>query len=155
MREDKITIEGDYGEVALVGEVVSVKITPDRRVWVRWEARSSQYRDTGRKVNKGLSRTDKQLWLFQYRNAILERFHAEGYNDSDVEHLSHHGVGEAPHGSALRESDSAHSSSRSEDDASSSPNADSSPSSHYSHDRADSVSRRGVPLKKRFEGGEK
>jgi len=81
---DELLVDSKHGEVSVVGRVVSVKITPDRKVWVRWESKSSRFVSLGRKVPQGLSRVDKELWLVRYRNLILERFFAQGLSEKDV-----------------------------------------------------------------------
>lgn len=80
--------ESKHGEVTLFGDVVSVKITPDRRVWFRWEGKQGRFSDTGRKVNPGFNRTQKELWLVQYRQLLLERFAERGYTEKDVNALA-------------------------------------------------------------------
>jgi len=80
--------ESKHGETTILGDTVSVKVTPDRRVWVRWEGKQGRFSDTGRKINPGFSRSQKEVWLLQYRNLILERFAERGYGEKDVDALA-------------------------------------------------------------------
>lgn len=80
--------ESKYGEVTLFGDVVSVKLTPDRRVWYKWEGKQGRFSDTGRKCGQGLNRQQKEIYLVQYRNMLLERFAERGYGQKDVNALA-------------------------------------------------------------------
>lgn len=83
-----IRAESKHGEITLYGDIVSVKITPDRRVWVRWEGKQGRFGDVGRKIPMGMSRSQKEMYLLQYRNLLLERFAERGYTDKDVNNLA-------------------------------------------------------------------
>lgn len=89
MAEKKpLRINTQYGDVVVEGEIASVKCTSDRDLWVRWEGKTPRYCRTGRKIEKGFTRQDKELWLVRYRSLIIERFYEEGLSDSDIERLA-------------------------------------------------------------------
>lgn len=72
------------GAVILESEQVDLKITPDREVWVRrgtpvvygsvirWE-KAQNYNSIGRKIERGFSREEKQIFLMKLRMAVLKK----------------------------------------------------------------------------------
>lgn len=78
-----VRVGSKHGIVVLESEQIDFKITPDREVWVRHgkpivakngEVRYEKpqnFRTMGRKIEKGLSTEEKQIFLVKLRNRIL------------------------------------------------------------------------------------
>jgi hypothetical protein len=61
-------------DLVLESQFVDLKITSDRKLWVRrnWK-KESQHVDTGVRVPMGLSRSQKELWLMEFRKKMIEK----------------------------------------------------------------------------------
>lgn len=85
------------GAVILESEQVDLKITPDREVWVRkghpvvygnmirWE-KNINYKSIGRKLDRGHTREEKQIFLIKLRAAMLQKIKLPSRNSQEEEH---------------------------------------------------------------------
>lgn len=70
--------QSNHGDIALLSPQVDLKLTPDRTLFVRYpeqyskETKRGQYKSTNRKVQKGMTRAQKELWLVRFRQRLLE-----------------------------------------------------------------------------------
>ena len=82
------TVNEAGGDIVVANEIVSLKCTSDRRVWVKWEGKNARFCDTGVKMSKGFSRNEKTHHLVDEHEKIVARFFEERYTDEDIDRLS-------------------------------------------------------------------
>lgn len=64
------------GEVTLESDELSSKIATDRKLYVKYPG-YKEYKYTGYDVERGLSKRQKEMWLFSHRLKVLERIKNE------------------------------------------------------------------------------
>lgn len=64
-------------DVVLEDDLLSLKITSDRRLYKKWDGWST-YRYAGRKVERGLSKSEKESLLLSLRQKAYERMEEGG-----------------------------------------------------------------------------
>lgn len=79
-----LSVGGMHGEVVIEGRIVSVKITPDRTVWYKWNEHMKQFSSTERKVQKNMSRSMKEHFLLNYRNLLLDEYKRRGEGSANI-----------------------------------------------------------------------
>lgn len=69
-----IQIYKNGNDLILESTFVDLKITSDRKLWVRrnWK-KDTNHIDSGVKVPMGMSRVQKEMWLLDFRKKLIEK----------------------------------------------------------------------------------